>query len=387
MKKVAILISSLAMGGAERVVSTLLNEFKRVNVNVVLVLMDSTIKYNLPQDQEIVYLKQNDLKQYPIEKFFSLIYWAYQYKKLCSQHNIDISLSFMNRANYINIISRFFGSKSKIVISERIVSSNEYSTQSIKDILSRSLVKKLYPKADLILPNSQGIQRDLIENFHIDETLIEVINNPIDIDKINEMSDEPLDNPLDKSRFNFITVGRLHPQKNHKILLEAIKELDANLYIIGEGYLKNQLLEQIQALSLQNRVFLLGNQTNPFKYLKQADCFLFSSNYEGFPNVVLEALAVGLPVISTDCNSGPREILDPQMSIEVEVNDVNSGEYGILVKVNSIEQMKQAMRTIISSDDLRNTYKNKALKRAEDYQISVIMQKYLDKLGLSKRVN
>jgi N-acetylgalactosamine-N,N'-diacetylbacillosaminyl-diphospho-undecaprenol 4-alpha-N-acetylgalactosaminyltransferase len=349
--------------------------------------MDSTIKYNLPQDQEIVYLKQNDLKQYPIEKFFSLIYWAYQYKKLCSQHNIDISLSFMNRANYINIISRFFGSKSKIVISERIVSSNEYSTQSIKDILSRSLVKKLYPKADLILPNSQGIQRDLIQNFHIDETLIEVINNPIDIDKINEMCNEPIEKPLDESRFNFITVGRLHPQKNHKILLEAIKELDANLYIIGEGYLKNQLLEQIQALSLQNRVFLLGNQTNPFKYLKQADCFLFSSNYEGFPNVVLEALTVGLPVISTDCNSGPREILDPQMSIDIHVNGVNLGEYGILVKVNSIEQMKQAMRTIISSDDLRNTYKNKALKRAEDYQISVIMQKYLDKLGLSKRVN
>lgn len=387
MKKVAILISSLAMGGAERVVSTLLREFKRVNVNVVLVLMDSTIKYNLPQDQEIVYLKQNDLKQYPIEKFFSLIYWAYQYKKLCSKHNIDISLSFMNRANYINIISRFFGSKSKIVISERIVSSNEYSTQSIKDILSRILVNKLYPKADLILPNSEGIQRDLIENFHIDKTLIEVINNPIDIDKINEMSDEPLDNPLDKSRFNFITVGRLHPQKNHKILLEAIKELDANLYIIGEGYLKNQLLEQIKDLHLQNRVFLLGNQTNPFKYLKKADCFLFSSNYEGFPNVVLEALTVGLPVISTDCNSGPREILDPQMSIDIHVNGVNLGEYGILVKVNSIEQMKQAMRTIISSDDLRNTYKNKALKRAEDYQISVIMQKYLDKLGLSKRVN
>lgn len=383
MKKIAILISSLAMGGAERVVSTLLTEFEKIEIDVTLVLMDSTIKYDLPMNQKILYLKHNDLKQYPIQKFFSLIFWGFKYKKLCEKYEIDISLSFMNRANYINILSRFFGSKSKIVISERIVSSNEYNSTSIKDVLSKILVKNLYPKADLILPNSYGIKLDLINNFHLDENIVSVVNNPINIEKIIELANENTHVEIDKNKFVFMTIGRLHHQKNHKILLSAIKDLNAVLYIIGDGYLKKDLLAQIEDLNIHDKVVLLGNKHNPFKYLKFADCFLFSSNYEGFPNVLLEALALKLPIISTDCNSGPREILAPELSADMIINDIEFVQYGILVKVNDVNSMKKAMQIVMEDTLLRKQYQDKAFERALTYKTSNIIQEYLTKLNFN----
>lgn len=375
MKKIAILISSLDTGGAERVVSIVINELKKNNTEVLLVLMDNTIKYDLPENQKIVCLDNNDIKQKALFKFFKLPYLALKYKKICSVNDIKTSLSFMNRPNYINILAKLFGFKAKIIISERIVPSSEYSTNSIKDKISLGLIKYLYPKADLILPNSIGIKYDLIKNFKIDENLINVVNNPVDVNKLTTLAKEKTDYRDEK--FTFVTVGRLHPQKNHKLLIKVMQGLDAKLYIIGDGILKKELSSMVVNLGLQDKVIFLGVKKNPFKYLSKADCFVFSSNYEGFPNVILEALSCGLPVISTDCKSGPREILAPELTYNEPIKDVQKVSHGILVKVDHENSMETAMHMMMEDSRLIENYKLKSYNRVRRYDTSIVSKKYL----------
>ena len=175
---------------------------------------------------------------------------------------------------------------------------------------------------------------------------------------------------------------KLFEQKNHKLVLSAIKEVEAFLYIIGDGVLKNKLESLIQEYNLENRVFLLGRQENPYKYLSKADCFLFSSNYEGFPNVLLEALSCNLPIISTDCLSGPREILAPNSDLKFQLKDgIEFAKYGVLVPVNDVDKLKEAMNLMIADKDLRSRYKEKARQRAGDFDVKKIIKQYEDVLN------
>ncbi len=375
-KKLAILIYSLASGGAERVVSILLNELDK-KYDLTLILMNDTIFYNITENIEIIYIENSDPVESGIKKLIKLPYLAWKYKKICQKYEIDFSLSFMNRPNYINTLSKVFGSRAKILISERIAPSQEYLTNSLKDKVSRRLIKYLYPKASVIIPNSCGIKIDLMENFNIDNNIIKVINNPIDLDKIKLLQSQHV--IIKKDNFNFITIGRLFEQKNHDLLLESILECDANLYIIGEGELRNKLEEKIIKFKLEDRVFLLGRKENPYAYLKEADCFIFSSNYEGFPNVLLEALACGLPIISTDCISGPREILSPSTDVHFQTKSgIELSEYGILTPVGNKESLVDAIQLIISNQNLVNKYKKIAKKRASNFDKDIIINKFIE---------
>lgn len=372
-KKLSILIYSLDNGGAERVVSILLNGLID-KYNITLVLMNNIINYELPQNIEIHYLEQSEPSENGLMKFLKLPFLGFKYKLFCKKKNIDISLSFMNRPNYINILSKIFGTKTKILISERIAPTMEYQTNSLKDFISRKLISNLYNKANLIIPNAHGITLDLIQ-LGIKESLIKVINNPVDVDKIQKLKNEKV--TIDYDKFTFITVGRLHPQKNHKLLLECIKIFDANLVIIGDGALQNDLKESIKKDKLEKKVFLLGKKSNPFSYISKANIFILGSNYEGFPNVLLEALACGIPIISTDCKSGPREILSPNSDVNFQLKDnIELAEYGILTPVQNIEKFQEAMKLLINDKALRENYQKKAKKRSNDFDVSKIIKEY-----------
>jgi N-acetylgalactosamine-N,N'-diacetylbacillosaminyl-diphospho-undecaprenol 4-alpha-N-acetylgalactosaminyltransferase len=246
--------------------------------------------------------------------------------------------------------------------------------KGLQGFINRALIKLLYNKADIIFANSNGNSLDLKENFNIKD--VKVIYNIFNIDRIVNLSNRYA--ILDSSRFNFITVGRLDEGKNHKLLIDAIKEIDANLYIIGDGILKEELQEQITDLKLKDRVFLLGKQKNPYKYISKADSFLFASNREGFPNVLVEALVCRLPIISTDCRSGPREILAPESDAHFQLTDsVEIANYGLLVPVNSKDRMVEAMSVIKNSQKLRESYRKKSLKRAMDFNKDKIIDEFI----------
>jgi N-acetylgalactosamine-N,N'-diacetylbacillosaminyl-diphospho-undecaprenol 4-alpha-N-acetylgalactosaminyltransferase len=372
-KKISIFINSVSAGGAERVVSLLLNELK-TDLDIYLVLLNKKIEYDIPDGQKIFCFNQSE-KENGIIKIIKLPYLALRYKRFCKKNKIETSLSFLKRANYINCLSKVYGSHSKIIISERTYLSNylKFIGRSGK-ISGKYLTRWLYPKAKLIITNSFLIKTDLQKNFSIN-TKFQVIHNPINLTAIQQAGNVD-DSATLFTTFTFISVGGLRREKNYELLIEAfykIKDLDCKLILIGKGDQENKLKEKVKYLELENRIIFQGFDNNPFKYLSKANCFVLSSNFEGFPNSMQEALACNLPVISTDCQSGPREILASETDInKILENDIEILKYGILVPVNNADQLARAMRLIYNDNNLQKNLREKASERAKDFDIAKI---------------
>ena len=376
-KKISIFINSIAGGGAERVVSLLLNELK-TDMDIYLVLLNKKIEYDIPDGQKIFCFNQPE-KENGIIKIIKLPYLALRYKHFCTKNKIETSLSFLKRANYINCLSRIYGSDSKIIISERTYLSNylKFIGKS-GEISGRYLTKWLYPKAKLIITNSSLIKTDLQKNFNI-HTKFQLIHNPINLTAIQHAGNENGNSSL-FTTFTFISVGGFRREKNYELLIDAfyrIKDLDCKLILIGRGDQENKLKHKVKYLELENRVIFPGFDNNPYKYLSKANCFVLSSNFEGFPNSIQEALACNLPVISTDCQSGPREILAPETDInKILENDIEISGYGILVPVNNAYQLARAMRLIYNDTKLQKDLRKKAFERANDFDIAKIGEQF-----------
>ncbi|MDQ6756587.1 MAG: glycosyltransferase [Bacteroidota bacterium] len=381
-KSVSIFINSLTAGGAERVVSLLLNELKN-DFDIYLFLLYNKIEYQVPEEQKIFCLNQSS-KENGIVKLIKLPLLALRYKKFCKQNNIETSLSFLKRANYINCLSRMYGSQSRIIISERT-----YLTNYLKfvgktgKLIGKFLTKKLYNKADLIIPNSLLIQSDLENNFNI-SVKYKVINNPVNLESIQIQSMESVSDALFKI-FTFISVGGFRREKNFEMMIDAfdkIKDLDCQLLLIGKGEDEIKLKQKVQRLNLQSKIIFQSFDNNPYKYLSRADCFILSSDFEGFPNSVQEALACNLPVISTDCQSGPREILAPETDIyKILKDDFEIAKYGILVPVKNSNVLANAMRMIYLDKTLLKTLKANAYERAKDFDIGIIAKQFKEILS------
>ena len=355
--KVALFVYSLGTGGAERQVSILARELVERGYEVELFLVHHTVFYALPANIRVRVLDDAPLFLHPLQKLLRLVPLARKYAKLC---DADISISFMNRPNYINVLSKFFGNKARIVVAER--GAPRFHFRGLEGAVSKFLIWHLYPRADIIVANSAGSAKDLREFFGIQNVI--AIPNAFDLDEIQRLAKEPI--PEKKERFTFITVGRLDRGKNHRLLIEALAKsgLDADLWIIGEGPLRQNLEVLAAKLGLQERVKLLGRRTNPFAYLARADCFVFGSTNEGFPNVLVEAMACGLPMISTDCPFGPAEILE-------------EGKYGMLVPNGDADAMSEAMRKIATDAALCKNLAKNATIRAKDFDKEKIIAKWL----------
>ena len=365
MKKISILIYSLASGGAERQVSLLLKYLSQ-KYKIYLVLMNDTIFYEIPENVEVIFLEKSNPREKGIKKLLKLPILSLKYKKFLKENKIDVSISFMNRPNYINSLSKIFGSKIKTILSERISPLNEYKTNSIKDKINRFLIKNLYKKANVVVPNSKRTKLELNKYFNLKN--VKVIYNMIKLPKCKK----------EEKEFIFINVGRLEPQKNHFLLIEAFKKanLDVKLYLIGDGYLREKLENQVKSENLEKKVIFLGRQKDVYKFLSKSSCFILSSNYEGFPNVLIEALACELPIISTDCISGPREILASDSDFIKQTKEIEFAEYGVLTPVGDVEKMAEAMKKMYKNKSLREKYLKKAIKRAKDFEIEKIIKKW-----------
>jgi N-acetylgalactosamine-N,N'-diacetylbacillosaminyl-diphospho-undecaprenol 4-alpha-N-acetylgalactosaminyltransferase len=368
-KELSILVNDLDTGGAERVVSILLFML-RDRYDITLYMIHDIIFYDIPKDIKIVLVGNANLNDSGVLKLLKLPILGWQYRKV--NNRSPISISFLSRSNYINIFAKLFGMQGRVIVSERAMPSLQYSS-GMQGRINRFLIKMLFNRADLVLANSKGNAIDLERNFAVNRT--EVIHNLFDIEKIITLSKEEA---TLGDGFVFVTIGRLDEGKNHQLLITAMRSIDAKLYIIGDGILKGRLKEQIEELGLRDRVYLLGKQKNPYRYLSKADCFVFASNREGFPNVLVEALACRLPIISTDCQSGPREILAPSTDVTLQIKeDIELAEYGILTPTNSIESMVKAMKQIQKSRELQENYRNKSATRAMEFDKDKIIDEFI----------
>jgi glycosyltransferase involved in cell wall biosynthesis len=223
--------------------------------------------------------------------------------------------------------------------------------------------------ADGIIANSQGLGDDILGALAYPKRKLHVIHNPVPVSDIPRLVQEPVNEPpFDQDTPIVINVGRLVAQKNQALLLRAFQRVHAQqpacLVFIGDGIMQSELEKTAQTLGIENAVYFLGWRDNPYKYLQRASVFALSSNFEGFPSVLVEAMATGCPVIATDCTYGPAEIL-------------GDDRYGILVPPNDETAMATALNKLLTDKTAHKMYCERGMERVYDFSAEKITSQYL----------
>lgn len=362
-KRALFLINSLTGGGAERVMCTLLrhSEPEREEFDITLAVLDNEPAGNVAPDWV-------DVRQFDCR--FSLPRSIMTVRKLHAELRPDISLSFLNRANWANAL----GSRAPFVISARAHTSHHLAN-GLRGAVSRTMVRGLYPRASRIIAVSDGVADDLIKNFDVPAEKLISIPNPVDVEAIQAKSREApavaIDGPF------IMSAGRLVKVKNFAVLIRAFAAAggEGKLVIAGEGEERGALEALAHELGVGGRVILPGYMANPYPLMAKADVFVLSSDSEGYPNALIEGMAAGRPVISTNCDSGPSQILAdaPRHAIQ----GITYAEHGVLVPVDNAEAMAEAIRTL-NDPAKRDAYGKKAAARAGAFSASAIKDRYWD---------
>lgn len=358
---VAIYVPSLRGGGTERVMVTLANGFVDRSLKVDLVLAQAEGPYLPAVDARVRIV---DLKSHRV---LVSLPGLVRYLRLTRPRSM---LAAMHHANVIAILARLMsGVPTHVVVAERSTLSS-ISMQSIN--LWRRLVLRLagltYRLADGVTAVSNGSADALADVIGLPRERIQVIYNPIDVEQIRARSLEPIDHPwLEPGQPPVIlAVGRLAEAKDYPTLIRAFARLRqqrfVRLVILGEGELRAQLETQIQAAGLTEDVALPGFAENPFSWMRRASVFVLSSAWEGLPNVLMQAMACGTSVVSTDCQSGPAEILE-------------NGRWGLLVPVGDDAALASAM-----AEALDDPAPPDVQKRAEMFESETAITSYLASL-------
>ena len=338
--KIGFVIYSLGSGGAERVLVNLANFLSKKYEVYIFTFSNDDSFYEL--DENITHVKLN-LAKNSKNKFETILNIFKRIKALRDNFkNLDVVISFMIHINILSIIASKLLNK-KIIISERI----EYSFYGKK---INFLKKIFYPFANylIVLTNEDKKNYKFLKK-------VEVIPNPVILPKCSS----------DKKEKIILAVGRLDKQKGFDTLIEVFSKIDTDykLYIVGEGKERNNLENLINSLNLKGKVFLVGRQKEIYKWYEKASIFVLASRKEGFPNVLIEAMACGCACIAFDCPSGPGEIIDNMKN-------------GILVENQNKEKLKEAIELLIKDKNLREKLSREAVKVREEYSIKKIGEKW-----------
>lgn len=376
---ILILSPSLKVGGgAEKFSSILGNELNKKNYQIYHLAFSHG--YPLYDFQgEYSSLNEYNGQKGLVKGIISLIKKSLYIKNFCKKNDISIIISIGENQNYHAILSKYLFKNDVKILATQLVTPERY----LNDKIGSNMTKILYPKSDKVICCSKGIEIVLKRDYNIQNTI--TIYNFLDLDNIEEESKASLpDKYIDnfKSGFIFINIGRLDYQKGQWHLIRSFREVvdnhnDAKLYILGEGELRKELEQLIIKLNLEKNVFLIGNQINIFPFLKKSNCFFLSSLWEGFPLTLIASLAMRLPTISTDCKTGPRECICPEIGIDQDVIYPYYGNYGILTK---------PFNQKIDFDEIKNEPINESEKMA-----TYLMNEMIDKPDLvikySKKFN
>jgi N-acetylgalactosamine-N,N'-diacetylbacillosaminyl-diphospho-undecaprenol 4-alpha-N-acetylgalactosaminyltransferase len=363
-RRILFIINSLVGGGAERVMATLLGHSAEEGraYDIHLALLD---------EEKTAYAVPEWVTVHRLDCGFGLVKSILRVSALVKRLNPAITLSFLTRANIANVIAcRLHGTIA--VISER-VDTSVHLGDKIGGRIKKALVRLSYNRAHRIIAVSAGVAGDLQRNFGVSPDKIVVIANPVDARTIRQRGQETP--AIDLPRPFTAAVGRLVENKNFALLIEAFAQSGApgHLVVLGEGPLRPALMEQARRLGIADRVHLPGFSANPFAITRNAEQFVLPSNAEGFPNGLVEAMALGLPVIATNCPSGPAEILAGQP--REAVTEYTEAEYGILVRPNSVPDMVAALRAM-QDPELNRRYRARAVERADAYSPAEAKDRY-----------
>ncbi|CAA6826728.1 MAG: Unknown protein [uncultured Sulfurovum sp.] len=382
MKKVTLFINSLTSGGAERVLSIIATELVAQQREVHLLCIEKDNVYSLPKEVKITYLSTLSKHDSSLKKLLYLPYVAYKLKKYIKKNQTTLIQSHIYRANFSNILAKIFGAKHQVQVVE-VTSINNLKEGGLSKKINYALIKLLYQHADMVIFKAQKMKEEFLKNIPNVKNYT-VINNPYDIHKISTLAQEPVEDfTFSKVKKYLVSVGRLSSEKRFITLINVLKNLDENieLLLIGEGEEAENLKRFTHENKLEQRVHFLGRKENPFKYIKQADIFVLASQGEGFPNVIIEAMICATPVISTDCISGPREILAPNIDINFQLrSNIELAKNGILYPVDDEKSLSSAIKIMLSDSPKQKEYIANGLVQSQKYALKKIIQQYKEVL-------
>jgi glycosyltransferase involved in cell wall biosynthesis len=358
-KRIACFLPSLYGGGAEKAAIKLFNSMSKFDLSLDLVLADATGPYlnQVSEEVNIVNLGAGRV----VKSILPLARYLQKYKPYAL-------ISHMEYANVAaSIAKEISGIQTKVLLVEQNnLSTSLNSSKSILHSIILILAKLLYPRANAVIGVSDGVAEDIRSLLSLPKEKVHTIYNPIVDQEILKKAESIVNHPWFEEGKPpvFLAVGRLSEQKDFSTLIKAFgllkKQRQARLIILGEGEYRKDLEKMINDNGLSQDIALPGFTDNPYAYMHQATAFVLSSRWEGLPTVIIEAMACGCPIISTNCPSGPDEILA-------------GGKYGKLVPVRDEVALSQAMLNII--DTLPN--KEILIKRAQDFSVENSVSKYL----------
>jgi glycosyltransferase involved in cell wall biosynthesis len=333
---IALFLPSLRGGGAEKVMVNLALGFVEQGLKVDLVLAKAEGPYlsRVPEEVRVVDLGAR-----------RVLYSLPGLVRYLRRERPQAMLSALNYANIVAIWAKLLARvQTHLVVSERnTLSCSTQNASSVRVKLLPLLIKIFYPYADAVVAVSHGVAEDLITMTGLPMEKVKVIYNPVITPELFVKAEEPLDHPWFRPGEPPVVlgVGRLTKQKDFPTLIRAFalvrKERPARLMILGEGEERPKLETLARELGIGEDFVLPGFVENPYKYMKRASAFVLSSRWEGLPAVLIEALALGVPVISTNCPSGPAEILE-------------HGKWGCLVPVGEPHLLARAILEILQND-------------------------------------
>lgn len=353
--KLAILLPNLLGGGSQRAMLNLAGEFARKGLEVDVLLARSTrYEYTVPDRVRLIDLGA--------PRIYASLPTLIKYLKREQPSTI---LSAETPVNVIALCARRFARLPvRVVISEHtIVSEATKESRDLRVRLLPQLMRWSYPSAEAVVAVSKGVRDDLLQIVSLPGDKVHVIYNPININEIFIKAKEPLHHPWFSNGEPPVVlgVGRLTAAKDFSTLIHAFslvrKERPAHLMILGEGEERPTLEQLVRKLKLEEDVALPGFVGNVYKYMKRAAVFVLSSRWEGFGNVLVEAMACGTRLVSTDCPAGPAEILE-------------GGKWGKLVPVGDWQALAQAINEALDSP------KQHMAERVKQFSCEVIAEKY-----------
>lgn len=360
MSHIAIFLPSLGGGGAEGVMVALANAFVTQGHRVDLVLADAQGVFLKDVDAAVRIIGLNRKRV-----FRSVLPLASYFRR----ERPEVILSALGHANVVAIMARKIARlKSRLVVSER--NSMAQGLGAGRGQILFWLMRRLYPTADLVVCVSQGVEEQLAQLVGVPRNKLCTIYNPIDIEKIHKLMKAPLEHRWFASKDVpvILSVGRLTVQKDYATLLQAFARLrrdrEARLVILGEGDERTKLEQLCRDLDILPDVDLPGFQQNPFAWIAACDLFVMSSAWEGLPNALLQAMACGAPVVSTDCRTGPDEILE-------------HGKWGRLVPVGDVAMLAGAMAAALDDRSPPDVE-----LRADVFRIERVVARFAEALDL-----
>lgn len=405
-KNILLLIPQLTYGGAERVFHDHGQELARHH-RVIECVFDSRTDVAFPTQNQLVALDV-PAGTGPLGKLWTLVQRVRRVKELKRQYDIDVCISHLEGADYLNLLSK--GAEKVVLCIHNSKRHDPNIRGALGGLRRRVLMPVLYRAADRVVAVSRDLRQELLDTFGLRPAQVVTINNFFDVEGIRAKSREALPAAEEALFSNYpvlISAGRLSPEKNQLGLLPVLRRLQTEerlpqtrLVLLGDGPQREALLARCQQLGLrawsawqdpqgapdpaQYDVFFFGFQANPFRYIARATISVMPSDTEGFPMALCEAMACGVPVVATDCPTGPREILAPVTPAMQRAAKAEWAEYGLLLPLltagplvaQNACQWSSALAGLLQNAAQRQDYAAKALRRVQNFAPGPIMQQW-----------